>query len=171
MAASEGWWVQASTGKAIEVSDHASEVENFPKKFGLKPKDVAGLRSSHPDDYNVLRLLAMRQGWVRVRSTRAGEVAVEFAMSPAEDAILPTVEFLRKKGFGPLTSVYFNDLKKRRTYQAPLADYLPGAEPASASFSVYDCQKLDALEARLLMLEQHETVRQTAARFLLDHKE
>lgn len=165
MPTSEGWWFNHTTGKNLSVPDHAAEVERSPKKFGLMPKDVSGLNSSNPEDYNLLRMLALKKGWVRVRSSRSGEVAVEFFSSPAEDVLLSTAAFLRKMGYGDFTTVYFNDLKKRKSYQAHLADYTPGKEAPSDSFSVYDNKKVDDLSARAdAILERKESVRDAVVR-------
>jgi hypothetical protein len=134
----------------MRVYDHAHEVKNYPKKFGVSVEDVATLNPSLRDDYNALRLLAMKRGWVRVRSSRAATVAVEAWPNSRTPVITAVAGFLKRRRFGLLTSVTMNDLKGRQVIAGTLQDFLRGPRSSQqAAFGANENLKLDALCKRV----------------------
>src|SRR5262245_41650777 len=119
---SEGFWLDLLHGRWMVVRDHAFAVKNEPSRFGLTAERVAYLNPSSTQDYNLLRLLAIQCGWVRVRTSSDGSLSAESWCSSLDDVVASLVSFLKRQSFGPLTWVRLHDLKGRRTFQAHLAD-------------------------------------------------
>lgn len=184
MAASEGWFLNINTGKSIVVSDHATEVKEHPRTFGLTAKQIAKLDPQIPEQHDALRVLALKNGWIRVRSGRGlgSGVCIEAFWSPFDDVILAATAFLKRVGFGEYTNILFNDLKKRKTFEMSLRDLL-GAEKSGeqVGFSVYDSKMRDfkspkveaaiALADATLAEPQDESARETVVRLLKENKE
>lgn len=147
---SEGYWLNARTGRWMQIYDHATEVKNSPRKFGLSIEDVATLNPSLTNDYNALRLLAMKRGWVRIRSSRTATVAVEAWPAARTRVVSAVAGFLKRQRFGLLTSVTMNDFKNRQVIAGTLQDFLGGLRslPHSA-FDASAIRKLDALCRRV----------------------
>lgn len=108
---SEGFWLNLHNGNWLEIRDHAMAVKEAPERFGLLAHDVRGLTPSLPHDHDTLRVLALRAGWLRIRSSTRGEVSAEFWSSTTKDAVRTLVFFLRRQGFGELTWVSIKNLK------------------------------------------------------------
>lgn len=133
MSASEGFWLNLRTGKGFPVYDHAQAVAATPAKFGLTKKDIAGLNPNDPHDYDTLRMLALQRGWCRIRTRGSGNVTVESFHSPLADVVIFTAAYLKKLGFGALSSVEIHDLKGKNQYTASLQDLLDPEKSAEAT--------------------------------------
>lgn len=146
MPLGEGWWISALDGTVVSVHEHAHEVKTDPERFGLRPADVEGFLPGVPADRERLVRMAMRKGWIRVRSNRARVVA-EFDWSPLDDVLAYLVPWLGEM-FGPLTRVELHDLRRRRHYEGTVEE-LTDPERVTAVVGVTERRMLKALLKRL----------------------
>jgi hypothetical protein len=113
MPLGEGWYVDLTTGQAIQVYEHAHDVMQNPQKFRVNPKEIAGLQPTVPADRDKIRRLVLHRGFARVRAHGAS-VVVEFDVK-VEDAVPVVIPFLTET-FGPNTWVAFHDITSHKQY-------------------------------------------------------
>ncbi len=111
MPLGEGWWLDLRTGRAFPVDEHAHSVCSRPRQYRLRPEDVEGLVPGTRKDRDVLRRLAVRKGFARVRYHK-GIVTVEYDAPAPRRALARIGEFLSDT-FGPGTTVHLNDLRRQ----------------------------------------------------------
>ncbi len=125
----EAYWLNISKSdnpKIYKVDDHAKfikeMVENNDSKlineFALKDKTIERVKELNPnnsDDYNELRVLAMRDGnMIRIRN-QGPYVAAEFASRNKMDVFWTLYSFLVDFGVGDLTTlVLYNVLTNEK---------------------------------------------------------
>jgi len=154
---SEGFWVHLRTGRWIEVRDHAIAVKADPRRFRITPSIVRELSPNRSVDHDLLRLLAMRRGWLRVRSSTQGEVSAEFWCGSIDHAARRLRSFLGKRGFGELTLISIKSLRLRTGMNLRLRDRL--AKPVRSKridLTPASHRKLDSLLVRINPRMRHE---------------
>jgi hypothetical protein len=110
----EGFWIQASTCRWYQVTDHADDIRrpDFARLLGLSEAVVHQLaamprRESSGPERRAILLTAMNQGLIRVRGHGAS-VTFE-ATLPLIQTVVASAPFMATN-FGPLTEARFNQL-------------------------------------------------------------
>jgi hypothetical protein len=110
MPQGEGWFLDLTTGEAIPIHEHAFAVVENPRRFGLDPREIAGLDPVR-DRIAILRA-ALKRGFCRVRAHH-DEVSIEFDFPNRRRALDRIRSFLRKQGFGAFVILVIHDLRRR----------------------------------------------------------
>lgn len=121
----EAWWINGKTGKYFQVEEHAIWViqSKNAKKLGL-PTNIIKEISSLDSTIDRIKILTtvMHEGMIRVRGHDLS-TSFEFSL-PSSEALWAIYNFGKKTdNFGPLSSIYFANLRTNENYETTWDDF------------------------------------------------